>query len=88
VQERVRSGHPARTIRDEAVGPATVATYTVAHGRDGAPEWGLAVVDLPEGDRAYARITDVDLLHEIEKVEWVGADVELVPGDQGNLVKA
>lgn len=86
VQERVRAAHPARTIRDEADGVATVATYTVAHGRDGEPEWGLSVLDLPGGDRAYARVRDPDLLAEIEKVEWVGAEVRVAPGEQGNVV--
>lgn len=88
VQARVRAQHPPRQIRAEATGPATVATYTVAHGRDGEPEWGLAIVDLPEGDRAYARITDPDLLAEVEETEWVGAHVELVPGEVGNVIKA
>jgi acetyl-CoA C-acetyltransferase len=80
---------PIKAIRDTATGPATVVTYTVLHGRDGAPEWGLAVCDLPEGDRCYAKVLDAGLLEEIERVEWVGASIELVAGDGGvNLVKA
>lgn len=88
VQTRIVTDHPPKVIRDESSGPATVATYTVAHGRDGEPEWGLALVDLPGGDRAYARVKDADLLAEIEKVEWVGAEVDLGPGDQGNVIRA
>ena len=42
---------PVKAIRDTATGPATVATYTVLHGRDGSPDWGLAVCALPDGDR-------------------------------------
>lgn len=76
------------TITDVHQGPATVATYTVAHGRDGAPEWGLAVCDLPDGSRAYARVEDPDLLDDIERREWVGADVSLVGGGENvNIVK-
>ena len=46
-------------IVDRTDGPATVAAYTVVHGRDGAPEWGVAVCDLPDGARrCYARIED------------------------------
>ena len=77
-----------RVIRDVAAGSAEVATYTVAHGRDGGAEWGLAVCDLPEGDRCYARIEDPDLLAEMEATEWIGTTVDLVPGDGNvNLVK-
>jgi acetyl-CoA C-acetyltransferase len=77
-----------RTITETATGPATVVTYTVAHGRDGRPDWGLALCDLPDGTRCHARVEDEGLLAEIESREWVGADVELVAGDgDRNLVK-
>ncbi len=78
---------PVRAIRDEASGPGTVAAYTVAHGRDGAAEWGLAIADLPEGDRCYVRIDDPGLLAEMEATEWVGADVDLVSADGVNSVR-
>jgi acetyl-CoA C-acetyltransferase len=84
-------GAPARPIRSTYTGPATVAAYTVAHGRDGAPEWGLAVCDLPlsSGERAYAKILDPSLLADVEAREWVGATVELVDGGNDvNLVEA
>jgi acetyl-CoA C-acetyltransferase len=69
-------------------GPATVATYTVAHGRDGGAEWGLAVCDVP-GGRCYARVHDSALLEEMERVEWVGASVDVRRGDGAvNLVGA
>jgi acetyl-CoA C-acetyltransferase len=87
LQEGITAAHPPVPITDTAAGPATVATYTVAHGRDGAPEWGLAVCDLPDGNRAYARIEDAALLREVEATEWVGAPVDLVAGEGGrNLV--
>jgi acetyl-CoA C-acetyltransferase len=87
VQRRLDAGGQV-AITDLATGPATVATYTVAHGRDGSPEWGLAICDLPDGTRAYARIESPDLLDDIERSEFVGASVELVPGpDNVNLVK-
>lgn len=87
VQAQVDADHPKKTIREEHAGPATVATYTVAHARDGSPDWGLAILDLPEGDRAYAKIHDADLLTEIEKVEWVGAEVEVETAEKGNQIK-
>ena len=60
-----------------------MAAYSVMHNRDG-PEWGLAVCDLPEGDRCYARVDDLQLMQEMEETEWVGRDVKLL--DAGNGV--
>jgi len=73
----------ARPIRDTYAGPATVVGYTVAHGRDGEAEWGVAVCDLPGGsrERAYARIDDPALMAEAEATELVGESVDLVAGD-------
>ncbi len=56
---------------------ATVASYTVAHSRGGEPEWGLAICDLSDGTRCYARVEDADLLRHMEASEWVGAEVSL-----------
>jgi acetyl-CoA C-acetyltransferase len=79
---------PVCAIRDTAVGPATVATYSVVHDRGGAAEWGLAVCDLPEGDRCYARIDDADLLRTAESTEWCGTGVTLAAAADGvNLVR-
>ncbi len=65
-------------IEDRHEGPATVAASTVVHGRDGAPEWGVAVCDLPgTGARTYARIEAPELLAEAETTEWVGRTVRL-----------
>lgn len=76
-------------IADRHQGPATVATYTVVHARSGEPEWGLAICDLPDGRRAYARVEDRDLLTEIEHREWVGAEVTLAAGaGETNVVGA
>jgi acetyl-CoA C-acetyltransferase len=76
-------------IADVHAGPVTVASYTVAHGRDTAPEWGLVIGDIGDGTRAYGKVEDAALLGEMEANEFVGATVELVPADGGvNLVKA
>jgi len=69
-------------------GPATVATYSVVHGRDGGPEWGLAVVDLPGGGRGYGRIDDADLLSALEADEWVGRTVTATPDGPVNRIRA
>jgi acetyl-CoA C-acetyltransferase len=76
VQRRLDAeGHPA--IRETHSGPATVAAYSVVHGRDGGLEWALAVCDLEGGDRCYAKVLDADLLAELEADEWVGRRIEL-----------
>ena len=79
----------AKEISDSGDGRATVASYTVAHRRDGTPEWGLAVCDLPDGRRCYARMADAGLLAQAEETELVGAPVLLRAGEGGvNLVEA
>lgn len=89
LQAALDAAHPPVPITDTAEGPATVATYSVVHGRDGAAQWGLAVVDRPDGTRSYARVEDAALLAEMEATEWVGAQVVLSTGEGGrNTVPA
>jgi acetyl-CoA C-acetyltransferase len=66
-------------ITDTYDGKATVAAYSIVHGRDGAPEWGVAVCDLAEGGRTYAKLLDGDLLASAEKEELVGRTLTLAP---------
>jgi acetyl-CoA C-acetyltransferase len=67
----------ARAVVDEYTGDATVAAYSVVHGRDGAPEWGLLVCDVAGGARAYAKLLDAAELAGAERDELVGAPVRL-----------
>jgi acetyl-CoA C-acetyltransferase len=60
-------------------GRATVCAYSVVHGRDGAPEWGLLVCDLEDGTRAYAKLLDAADLAAAEQTELVGRSVQLAP---------
>lgn len=64
-------------IVDRYEGAAVVATYSVVHGPDGAPVWGLAVCDLPGGARCYARIEVPELLIDAETIEWVGRAITI-----------
>ncbi len=64
-------------------GPATVATYSVLHGRDGEPQWAALVCDLPDEGRCYARLEDPDTLSAAEAHELVGARVVLEPAARG-----
>jgi acetyl-CoA C-acetyltransferase len=79
-----------RPIVDVHHGSATVAAYTVHHGRDGAPTDAVLVCDVgDEGARCYAKVMDGDVLAAMEAEEWVGRRVELVDGGDGvNLVQA
>jgi acetyl-CoA C-acetyltransferase len=76
-------------IADHHDGPATVAAYSVVHGRELVPEWALLVVDLP-GDtpvRAYARVEDADDLAALEAEEWVGRTVTLTADGDVNRAR-
>jgi acetyl-CoA C-acetyltransferase len=86
VQARLDASPPTAIV-DRHSGPATVASYTVAHGRDGAPAWGLVLADVADGARAYGRVEDPDLLAALEAEEWVGRPVRLEETPTGvNLV--
>lgn len=78
VQARLDT-RPVPRIRAEYDGLARVAAYSVAHGRDGSPEWGAAVCECDDGTRTYARISDADLLASAEEEELVGRRLRLVP---------
>jgi acetyl-CoA C-acetyltransferase len=83
-QERVHralDARPRTPIADTYSGEGTVATYTVLHGSDGAPDWGLVVCDLTDGSRCYGRVAEVDLLGDLEREECVGRRVRLETND-------
>jgi acetyl-CoA C-acetyltransferase len=66
----------------EHAGDATVAAYSVVHGRDGAPEWALLVCDVGSDNgacRTYARLVDPDACRVAETEELVGRRVRLEP---------
>ena len=48
------------SVGDTYEGPATIETYTVFYGRDGAPEYGVVLVRNPAGDRVICRIDAED----------------------------
>jgi len=75
---------PVVAITDTYAGPATVAAYSVVHGREGGPEWGVAVCDLPDGTRTYAKMTDTGLLESAETDELVGRTLTVTTHDNVN----
>jgi acetyl-CoA C-acetyltransferase len=83
-QAKVRAtldARPRMQIVDTFSGEASILTYTVLHGRDGQPDWGLVVCDVADGSRCYGRIADRELLDELERVECVGRSVQLETND-------
>ncbi len=69
-------------------GPATVATYSVLHGRDGGPERALLICDLPAGGRCYALLDGgPDVLASVEVDELVGRSVTLTPQEDLNVAQ-
>ncbi|NRQ37467.1 acetyl-CoA synthetase [Nonomuraea sp. NN258] len=72
-------------IADVYQGPAVVAGYTVAHGREGAPEKGILVVDLPGGGRAHAHVLRDDLIADAESRELVGQRVTVATEGKVNV---
>jgi acetyl-CoA C-acetyltransferase len=77
----VKTDQEELPITETAKGRATVAAYSVLHGRDGSPEWGALVCDLPDGTRCYARLEGADALADSEKEELVGRQVRLSTGE-------
>jgi acetyl-CoA C-acetyltransferase len=78
---------PACPIADTYEGAATVAAYSVVHGGDGGPEWGVAVCDTSDGARCYARLEDDDLLAAAEQEELVGRTLTLATTDNVNRAR-
>jgi len=70
LQASVESKQPRLPLLTDYSGPATVRAYTVAHGRDGAPQQGLVILDTADG-RAIARVHDHDLMVDAESRELV-----------------
>ena len=79
LQAELDAAHPARPMVDEHAGDATVAAYSVVHGRDGEPESGVLVCDLDGGARAYAKLLEPGALAAAEVDELVGRRVRLSP---------
>jgi acetyl-CoA C-acetyltransferase len=77
---------PQRSIMDTYAGAATIATYTVHHGRDGGATDALFVCDVDDTTRCYATSRDAAVLRALETEEWVGRSVDLVTEGAVNMV--
>ena len=75
------SDQVAREVRtvdvlEDFSGMATVAGYTVLHGRGKAPQ-GLALADTAAGQRVLAATIDTTLAARMQDEEWVGRPVRI-----------
>jgi acetyl-CoA C-acetyltransferase len=69
-------------IVESPEGDATVAAYSVLHGRDGEPERALLICNLPARARCYALLDgDAAALAGAEAEELIGRTVTLAPAD-------
>jgi len=80
VSERAAAATPAVDVVTGREGPATVATYTVRYGEDGAPTRAVALVDLADGPRAIAVSGDPGLASAMTAEEFCGRTVDLDDG--------
>jgi acetyl-CoA C-acetyltransferase len=71
---------PGCEVAVDYEGPGTIETYTVSHARDGTPEIAFLAVRTPDGARAWAASTDVDLMHALEREELLGRPVSVAQG--------
>jgi acetyl-CoA C-acetyltransferase len=76
---------PHPTIAEEANGAGTIETYTIVHGRDGAPERAPVIGRLDDGHRFLATIAgDATSLAALEREELVGRRGRVNHRDGGN----
>jgi acetyl-CoA C-acetyltransferase len=64
-------------VSEQRDGTATVESYTVTHGSDGAPERLIIAARTPERVRTWCHSTDSVLMEESETVEMIGRTGEI-----------
>jgi acetyl-CoA C-acetyltransferase len=79
---------PLKLVRTDYTGPCTIATYTTIHDRNGDATAAAAIVDLPDGSRAYARILDEGLIAEAIQIEMIGRKMEMAEAGAAGLIRA
>jgi acetyl-CoA C-acetyltransferase len=86
----IRPGTPGaahtarRDIVAQAAGKAVIRGYTVVHA--GAAAHALAVCELPDGARCYARCDAPGRVAAMEREEWVGREVALASDNGVNIM--
>ena len=74
---------PSPVVATEPNGPATIETYTVAHGRGGEPERAIVIGRLENGQRFFANVPpERAVLEAMERSEQVGRRGTVRAGDR------
>lgn len=85
VGQRVLDAMPHPALEQQPTGAGTIETYTVLHGRDGAPESGIIIGRLDDGRRFLANTpADRVLLEGLEKEEAIGRRGTVTAGSPVN----
>lgn len=77
---------PRRHLCEAPDGEATVETWTVMHDRDGAPETGIVVGLLSDGQRALGTTTDADTVKRLVSDDVGGGRARFRPDGAVSLV--
>ncbi|MEQ8840328.1 MAG: hypothetical protein RIB98_05070 [Acidimicrobiales bacterium] len=74
---------PDVAIVERADGPANVLAATVVHSGDGSAGHVVAICELDDGTRCYARSDDADAIEVVTTAAWVAAKAQVVPAGDG-----
>jgi acetyl-CoA C-acetyltransferase len=80
IQETVDRCQHDRVIVASATGPARILAATTVYDQDSVPASVLAVCELADGRRAYARSVDPDVFGALSGDGWIGRRDVLRPG--------
>lgn len=79
-QWRAPSSSPDVTVVDRADGRCVVRAATVVFASDGSPNHAIAVCELPDGTRCYARSERPAVMSAVADGTWAHADAVVAPG--------
>jgi acetyl-CoA C-acetyltransferase len=74
---------PDVAIVDSADGPATALAATVVHHGDGSAGHVVAICELPDGTRCYARSEHPDSIDVVATGAWVDEKAHVAPAEKG-----
>ena len=83
LQAEVERRQPDRVVASSAVGAARVVASTTVCHHDSSPAWVLAVCDLADGRRVYARSHAPEVLDAMAGDGWRGREITLRAGPEG-----
>jgi len=79
---------PSRRGAGAYTGDAEIEATAIVMDRDGTPAFGLLTLLTPEGARAFANATEVDLLRAMTTEPWEGRTVRVRGDGPTNVVEA